>query len=236
MWNKEASKIEIQSLELRDICQLNLGSHSSGANCWGTCAAPSKQKQTVCGLSMTYRSRHLKTRLTTARINLMIGLEQLQKRWLNFEDQPWCCGVGEVLVHSRGKGKLDSVFLFSFLLFFFLWNFCGNQECEDWKIGIGNGENVPPREDSKKKKKGNGEGGTGIISVQLIERDMDKFYGISWYFVNVVGIWRNGKCFIVKGERTPLGSLPPPSLSLSRFHVVSVIWMGVSLYWLAMGA
>lgn len=49
----------------------------------------------------------------------MIGLEQLQKRWLNFEDQPWCCGVGEVLVHSRGKGKLDSVFLFLFCCFFF---------------------------------------------------------------------------------------------------------------------
>lgn len=36
-----------------------------------------------------------------------------------------------------------------------------------------------PREKIQKKKKGNGEGGTGIISVQLIERDMDKFYGIS---------------------------------------------------------
>lgn len=153
MWNKEASKIEIQSLELRDICQLNLGSHSSGANCWGTCAAPSKQKQTVCGLSMTYRSRHLKTRLTKAWINLMIGFRAIAEEMAEFWGSAMVLWSGRSTCTFKGEGKIGFCFPFSFLLFFFLWNFCGNQECEDWKIGIGNGENVPPREDSKKKKK-----------------------------------------------------------------------------------
>lgn len=72
------------------------------------------------------RAIWIKQGSTTARINLKIGLEQMAEGGLNFEDQPWCCGVGgSTCTFKVGEGKLDSVLSFiSFLFFFplkFLW-------------------------------------------------------------------------------------------------------------------